>query len=276
MKRLYALTSLLSMLLASLGWAQVTVSKAGSQQIPAHGGGMLYDDFNSKWLNPTKWQPMYTGCWNNVLECVREIRDGKLRLEVRNFGATNSDSDIQFSESEVYFVNPNAVTSITADVTARFSGIGCSTNDTDRTHTQVMFGGNFFNTGSGNTSDDIGAWLIVWIDTVDPTTMSVSVYWGYPWPGTGTDVGFASYPVGTPLTAAIKWDKANHQFIGQTKILGEPGAGDQVQIPYTMPDTAAPASPLKSLQASQHTLNCTSAKTYGQVEATYDHVIINR
>jgi hypothetical protein len=74
----------------------------------------------------------------------------------------------------------------------------------------------------------------------------------------------------------LKWDKANHQFIGRTKIKGQEGPGDEVVIPYSESDVTPPATPLKTLLASQHTLNCTSAKTNGQVEATFDNVIINR
>ncbi|HEY1897705.1 MAG TPA: hypothetical protein VGG62_15600 [Terracidiphilus sp.] len=34
--------------------------------------------------------------------------------------------------------------------------------------------------------------------------------------------------------------------------------------------------PVRTLAASQHPLNCTSAPTYGQVEATFDNAIVNR
>jgi hypothetical protein len=133
--------------------------------------------------------------------------------------------------------------------------------------------------GSGNPSDDMVVWLIIWIDTFSPSTMALSVYWGHPWPGPATDVPFATYPIGTPLVATLTWDKANHQFIGETRIRDDESRSNsvkQVQIPYSVSDTTSPASPLKSLQASQHTLNCTSASTYGQVEATYDNVVVNR
>lgn len=211
------------------------------------------------------------------LECVREIRENKLRLVARNFGARNSDSGIQWSESEVYFTKPNLINSITADVTASFSGTACPTNNTDYTHTQVQIGGAFFNTGSGNPSDDIAVWLIDWIDSTKPTTQLISVYWGYSYPGTATDTFLTTYPVGTKLTATLKWDEANHQFIGTTKVKGEQDqTAQRVVIPYPNPDTTPPASPVKSLQASQHTLNCTSAPTYGQVEATFDNVIVNQ
>jgi hypothetical protein len=73
------------------------------------GNGNLYDDFDGKWLDPAKWIPTNPQCDGNVLECVREIRNNKLRLVARNFGARTSDSGIQWSESEVYFTKPNQV-----------------------------------------------------------------------------------------------------------------------------------------------------------------------
>jgi hypothetical protein len=256
--------------------AMVSPRQANSQQAQVQSAAILYDDFSEKWLDPAKWKPINPNCWGNVLECVREIRDGRLRLAVRNFGDTNSDSGIQYDESEVYFADPNPIKSITADIRTQFAGIGCLTNNTDATHTQVQIGGRFFNTGSGNPNDDISVWLIIWIDTFDPTTMHISVYWGYPWPLPATDVPFASYPVGTELTSTLIWDKANHRFIGKTKVEDEEGQGAQVEIPYYLPDTAPPANPEKRILASQHTLNCTSAKTNGQVEARVGNVIISR
>jgi hypothetical protein len=276
MRQIYTLAFISIVLLVPSGQAQVTgVQNASSQQSQTYRGGGLYDDFNQEWLNPAKWRPMYPNCWGNVLECVREVRDGKLRLAVRNFGDTTSDSGIQFSESEVYFVDPNAVTSITADISARFRGVGCATNGTDRTHTQVQLGGGFFNMGTGSPNDDMVVWLIIWVDTIDPI-MRASVYWGRPWPGPAANVPLADYPVGTQLRGTLTWDKANHRFIGRTAVKGQEGLGDEILIPYSEPDVTSPATPLKALQASQHTLNCTSAKTNGQVEATFDNVLINR
>lgn len=120
-----------------------------------------YDTFNQKWLDPAKWLATGPFCWGG-LECVREIQNGQLRLAVRNFGATDSDSGLPVSESEVDFVNPNAINSITADVAlSSFSGVGCSTNNNDKdwTHMELAIGGYFFNTGTGDPADDVLAML---------------------------------------------------------------------------------------------------------------------
>lgn len=229
----------------------------------------LYDNFNGKWLDPAKWLPTNPQCWGNVLECVRDIQNGKLYLAARNFGDTNSDNGINWSETEVYFPNPNTVASITAEVTLRsYSGIGCATNTSDLTHTQVMMGGNFFNTGTY----DVSGWLILWVDTTAPQTINVGGWWGY------ADQGYwnaiASYPVGTQLTASIKWDQVNHQLVAS--VSDKSGVGGQVLMPYGVSDTAPPANAMKNLNAEVHTLNCTSGKTFGAVEATYDNVYVNR
>ena len=256
MKRMTMLL-LFAMFLCSLGIAQTSTSS------------LPYDNFNSNLLDPTKWQPKNPQCWGNVLECVRMIQNGKLYLFVRNFGDTNSDNGINWSESEVYFPSPNAVNSITADVTLRsYKGVGCATNNTDQTHTQVMMGGTFFNTGT----DDVTGLLIIYADTINPQMMNVGGWWGYANQGYWTTI--AAYPIGTPLTATIKWDKDNHQFIASA--WDKSGVGGQVLIPYGVPDSNPPANPVKNLNAEAHTLNCTSAKTFGAVEATYDNVYVNR
>lgn len=271
MRRICTLTFVLIMLVVTVGQAQVT---SGQESCPTTSCQRVYDRFDGKWLDAGKWQAIKPQC-GGTLECVREIQNGQLRLAVRNFGRTDSDSGVQWSESEVNFLDPNAVTSIQADITLRsFSGIGCLTNATDSTHTQVMIGGNFFNLGSGDPSDDVTAWFIIWVDTFNPQTMLASLWWGYR--DQGSDFGIASYPLGTPLTATLNWDKANHQFVATVKVKGAPGIGTVVAVPYLVSDTAPPAFAMKNLNAEAHTLNCTSGKTTGQVEATFDNVMINR
>ncbi len=146
-----------------LAFCLCVVSVGTAQQVGSNPN--VYDDFSGKWLDAAKWQPTNALCWGNVLECVREIRSGKLHLIVRSFGNFDSDSGGNWSENALPFANPSAVTSITANVTVRdYSGIGCSTNSTDFSGTQVRIGGNFFNTGSGLWYDDVQAWVIVGVD----------------------------------------------------------------------------------------------------------------
>lgn len=252
----------------SAAWAQQTIAKGSTKDTKP----VYYDTFKEKWLDPTKW--LAVGPWGTgTLEIVREIQNGRLRLEARNVGAGDSDSGDQWSQSGLYFVDPNSVQSITADVVVRsFSGLGCSTNaDYPNTDTEVRIGGTFFNTGTGDAADDVWGYLILWIDTTNPESMSVG-NWNSKTEWTEVD----SYPVKTPLTLTFAWDKANHQFVATVEVKGEPGSRKVVTAPYSVSDAAQPVSPMKSLDAGVETSNCTSAKTFGQVEAFYDNVRINQ
>ena len=86
----------------------------------------VYDDFSEKWIDPARWLTGSPGCWGLSLECVRQIRDGQLNLAARNIGSNAANSDTQWSQSDLFFVNPNNITSITADVTVRSAlGTNC-------------------------------------------------------------------------------------------------------------------------------------------------------
>jgi hypothetical protein len=89
---------------------------------------------------------------------------GQLRLAVRQFETTNSDSGFQFADSVLYFSNPNAINSITTDITmGSFSGTSCSTNPTAVSRTMTSVGGVYFNTGSGQSADDVNDMVFFWL-----------------------------------------------------------------------------------------------------------------
>jgi hypothetical protein len=94
--------------LAVANWAQ--------QPTALSSRSVYYDTFNERWLDPAKW---LTGldCGPLTLECVREIQNGQLRLATRQFGATDSDSGIQFANPALFFSNPNTINSIASDIT---------------------------------------------------------------------------------------------------------------------------------------------------------------
>jgi hypothetical protein len=257
MKRIVILVSIL-----------LTVLAVAQAQKPVY-----YDTFNQKWLDPAKWLAIGPGCdWGPTLECVKEIQNGRLRLETREMGATDSDSGFQYASEQVYFPNPNAINSITVDVAlGRVNVVGCSTNpDPQFTRTVVKVAGTFFNTGSGDPADDISNEVYFWIDSSNPKTMSVGNWgtWGGP--------NMGSYPIGTPLTVTNAWDKANHQFIVVVKVTGDDGSGTKVVVPYSVSDTTPPVNPYKVFTNMLYSLNCTSAQTFAGVETFFDNVIVNQ
>jgi hypothetical protein len=70
---------LITLLIASLRKIAATAQVQNGSDIVG-----VYDNFNSKWLDPTKWTtgPKLLGR-GRTLECVREVQSGQLRLSVR-------------------------------------------------------------------------------------------------------------------------------------------------------------------------------------------------
>jgi hypothetical protein len=245
----------------------------------------IYDDFNQRWLDPQKWAFGVDGCWGSCLESVREIDHGKLRLAIRSIGLRDSaflNSGARYSQALLPFpASVSAtITSIRAEIVVReFGGVPCPLNSDDATHTEVRLGGKFFNTGSGQPQDDVTAELIVWIDTTNPRSMSVGLWWGGPSGVGGTWTPVANYPFGTPLVGTLKWDKTAHQFVASAKIKGDPSPATMAAASYWgdgVSDDRQPTDQTKTLDALVCAMNCTGTLSVSHVEALFDDVIINR
>jgi hypothetical protein len=63
--------------------------------VPAQAQLVLYDDFNSRFIDPGKWVVNQSGN-DSSREYVREIQSNRLRMAIRNYGDTNSDSGGRF------------------------------------------------------------------------------------------------------------------------------------------------------------------------------------
>jgi len=232
----------------------------------------VYDNFNSKWLDPNKWTPM-GDCWGGkALECVREIQDGKLRLAIRGVGDRNSDSGDQFASSFLGFNSAVPFHSITATVTIRSANGGtCSTNPFTGVAKATM-GGAFFNPGTGNSGDDIHAFLVLSsYSTLDPTMLDVGG-----WIGSGNGVNIwthmGNYPKGTQIVGTVAWDQANHQFVFTVK--PREGQLNQVAVPYYLPDSQPPVSSMQVLDVDADPANCSSALSFAHTDARFDNVIV--
>jgi len=198
-----------------------------------------------------------------------QIRDGKLHLAARNIGSNGGNTDIQWSQSDLFFVNANAITSITADVTVRSaSGTNCPLNPAQH-GAQVRIGGTFFNSGSGNSGDDLTAYVIA--NHYGQIT-DYGIWWG--WENQSQWVHLTDFPMGTPVTTTIRWDQPNHRFIALLKVKN--GLYLMGTSSYAVPDSTPPASPSKSLSAATYAPNCTVQITTSEVEANFDNVIINQ
>ena len=239
----------------------VIVSVHLSQKVYAQqtSSRVLYDNFDDeRFLNPAKWST-YGACFTwSVLECVRVIEDDRLRLAVRNYGATNTNDGVQYGPSELHFINPTPVRSIATEFTVRrTSSLGCPANSTflPNSHAHTILQGNFFNSGSGNSADDVQGLLIFDHQSSDPQgvlTVGAFMHWQGQFFGF-VDLGISA--VGQKIIAELNWDQPNHQFVASWTDVAT-GKVTQAFLPYTMPDATPPAAPDKLIGVRTWAPNC--------------------
>jgi len=267
MKRCFAITILLCGICAAQNLTSV----------------QIYDQFTGRFLDSSKWLTtptcsatvfLDTDASLNLPDCAREIQGNKLRLMVKTYGNRLSDVGRQFGPAELYFINPNAINTITTTLTVkRADAVACPTNTAQYSSiSQTIFGGNYFNAGTGDTRDDVVALIIVEHDPPTPAgellvtalVFSPNAFFGVASLGT---VGFEE-----SLTATVKWDQANHQFTFRAE---SSGLTSTANIPYSAPDTNPATTPVKLLAARGFAPNCTSRQAAASMDVLFDNVRIN-
>jgi hypothetical protein len=236
----------------------------------------LYDNFNEQFLSPAKWNT-FGACFTTngqELECVREIQHGKLRLAHRSFGQNDSDAGAQFGEVNVRFTNPALIKGISTDLVIQdVEEASCVANPTSFA-TAAHFDGNFFNTGSGDPSDDIGAHIVFGRTFSDPPGQ-ISIFSqlsrGFSFGIDFTLLGTVS--IGTPITATLTWDQSSHQFIASwtNRITHK---RTQATLPYNFSDTDAATNAYKEIGVNTTPANCTATPAWAYMETDFDNVYI--
>jgi len=283
MKSTVMLIVLLCVCLPTVGWGQqAIIAHAGNGQSQTQSAVIPYDAFNGRWLNPAKWiatdpgNPDYMeACYfsSSVLECVREIQDGKLRLAVKSYGATDSNDGGQYGESKSMFAQP--FTSVTFDVLVKSTNSSGCTASGQSSLAQAMITARFFNTGSGDPNDDVDA-HITWAhaSTDNPGLLNVSAFLF--WQGQYFDfVTLGSATVGTPLRATLRWVPDSHKFVaGFENLVTHQHFG--ADVPYTMADTTPATGYWNGFYVQSFPANCIGEQTSSQIEATFDNVVIGQ
>jgi len=214
-----------------------------------------YDNFHAPFLDPSRWS-LYGACWTwNVLECVREIQNNSLRLEVKSFGATNSNDGIGYGFDELHFANPAPIRRIAAQLTVRRASVDACSANAGTQAGQSLIVGTFFNSGSGDPNDDVQAFLDIEHYAGDPPGQLDALGFLY-WEGQffgGVDLGHPS--VGETLIAQLIWDQPNHQFVVSWTDANT-GKMTQAFMPYSMPDLMQAAAPDRFLAVRTFAPNC--------------------
>jgi hypothetical protein len=269
MKRYFASAVLLSVLCAA-------------QSLPL-AADRVYDRFNGPFLNSSKWLAIPTCSATpfvdttasvSLLDCARDIQNNKLHLMVRALGNELSDVGRQFGPSELFFVNPNAINAISTNLRVKQSAaIACPSNSTRFSSLgQAIVGGNYFNPGTGNPSDDVAAVLIVEHDPTTPAgvlvvsalVFSPNAFYGFASLGT---IRFEQL-----LTGTVQWDQPNHQFIFHA--VG-PNLNSTAIVDYAVSDAMQAAAPVKLLGARAFAPNCTTRQGKADIEVLFDSVLVN-
>jgi len=233
----------------------------------------LYDNFDHKFINPSKWA--YAFCFSSnglEMECVREIRDEQLHLTHRHFGVQADDGEQQNGSAGVGFANAQTINAIRTDVTVRSNlEVACAANPNYGSNTGLW--GTFFNAGLGNPNDDVGAALNLKRVASDPPgqlnvigqTFHAGIYSPY------TSLGWVA--IGTPVTITLSWDKPNHQFvISLTNKITH--VTTSATMPYTFSDMTPVAGPAKVMEAGGFASDCGANATSLYVDAVFDNVYI--
>lgn len=234
-----------------------------------------YDDFDCRLINSSKWA--YALCFSSSgleMECVREISERQLHLTHRHFGVPADDGGQQNGSALVGFANAQNIKAIRTDVTVRSNvEVGCATNPSYGPNTGLW--GTFFNAGSGDPNDDVGAELNLKRVPSDPSgqlnvigqTFHAGIYSPY------TSVGWVT--IGTPVTITLAWDQPHHQFFIslKNKITH---AVTSPTMPYTFSDLTPVAGPAKTMGAGGFASDCGANPTSLYVDAVFDNVYIGQ
>jgi hypothetical protein len=260
-------------------WALVlltlTLSKAGSAQL------VLYDDFHSKHIDPSKWIGTFDN--SNQRESVRalvgEEEDRRLLLSQTAYSETTDDVGSSGAIFGLQFLVPSAITEASLTVVVKNAEAGGCISNSQPTLTGPEFRGRFFNTESSPRSQlgEVEVGIGPLRTSIDAgSAMEVDFHYercSDDFCSTRTTLGFGVLGFvqpGTTNTFHIKWDQPNHRFVFQLN------NGPLVASPYTVSDSSAPFSPFKAIDLARVVPDCTTApRPFAFVDALFSDVRVN-
>ena len=266
-------------------------SLAGAQEV-------LYDNFDGKTLDVTKWYGNSdTGSGMVTLETSRLMKNETLlkskalSLSTRTYVRDDSNSGTSTAHNGIVFADGSSIKTIVATVLVKKIQLPeCSSNVVEPfdTYVRARIGGAFFNTGP-RTEDsylnDVYAWIGVGrtVPTEDPpdtlhvyakVTHCTNASCGTTTPiGSDDPQDLGTVKLNKKVKLRITWDPDNDQFIFQK------GNAAEVHIGYAgygFSDTSAPGASnggTKRLQIQNILPNCTDEpRLFGYIDASFDNI----
>jgi hypothetical protein len=233
----------------------------------------LYDNFEGRFLNQALWYSACSGFSVNEV-CATEVQDEHLHLARGQTGNTGSNSGNNGGSAIVFFNAPSAIRSITADIVVRnVEIVPCATNQGSAGQADII--ARFFNAGNGTESDDVGASIFIGRSEFSPEGQ-LYVMGGYFHANDYSHVVFlANITEGTPVTATVTWDQANHRFLYSVTNKITHVSNSQM-LAYSFADTTPAADPEKHLNVDIFPNNCATTQTWVRADALFDNVYIGQ
>jgi hypothetical protein len=262
-------------------WALVlltfALSKAGVAQL------VLYDNFNSKQIDPSKWngwQFFDPDVRDATRQLVGEEENRRLRLSQTAYSATIDDSGGSGGIFGLAFPVPSAITEVSFDLTVtRAVAVSCNSNPAGQIVTGAEFRGRFFNTETSPTSQLGDVETVIGANRNATDTGPAMEVIGFSqrcdddFCGARTSLGFQRLGFiqpGSTNTLHIKWDQPNHRFIFQLN--HQP----PVFSPYTVSDSAPPNVASKAIDLARVVPHCTTTpRPFASIDALFDNVQVN-
>ncbi|SRR5579871_208634 len=246
----------------------------------------LYDNFNGKYIDPSKWLGLEQSYVTSTRESVRALTptprvsgDKRLQLRQRGYSVITDNTGTSNDSIGLQFADPGNITSVSfTEVAETEQAVGCSGNPA-AAGVVAGFEGSFFNPSNVNNqaAGDVKANIVI-DQSSSNTGKSLYAYADYYQcldAGCSSQNSLFSQALGTVApgstnTLTLQWNQSNHQFIFQLN------NNPPVASTYTISDSFPPGYPLKYLYAGYFLPNCTTTpRPYALVDAYFDDVFVN-
>jgi hypothetical protein len=272
-----SLAVMLSMIGSHTAWAQQSAPK------PVHKLYKVYDTFNDRLIDPSKWISNYPEpCGiGSALECVREIEDGHLHLRVRNYGSMDNNGPGRGAALGLLLTSPSGVMDLAMEVMVRkVRAEGCPiTGANPRGNVGLV--GRWFNFpraesgGQPTEADDVFANLFLETSS-DPDVLAVVGHLSRQG-GPFFDFPVGEVRVGEWVILGLVWDRPNSRFIARLIRPGHHKAVVEQYMSYDGVDDSIPAvTPLRGLFMPAYVPNCSGTRTFMEMDSLFDNFTVGQ
>ena len=244
---------------------------------------LLYDNFTSAKIDPSKWigwQGFDPDIRDAARQVVGEEESRRLHLSQTVYSDTGDDSGASGGSFGLGFPDPNAVKEIAFNLVVNNAvAVGCASNPSGQIVTGAEFRGHFFNTEVSPTSSVGEVEVVIGANrNATDTSPALEVLGFYQrcddaFCGARTNLDFhrlGFVQPGTSNRLHLKWEQQNHRFVFQLN------SDPPVLSPYTVSDRSAPVFPFKIIDLARVVPHCTTRpRPFASIDAFFSNVYVN-